>query len=263
MLLKLGEVPAVIVSSAEAAAQVLKTNDLTFATRPGTPTQDIAGCGGRGIIFAPYGDHWRQMRKVCIVELLSAKQVRRMDGIRLAEVGSLLHYIAGAASTGASVNVSEKMMELSNGIVARAVFGDKFAEQEEYIRELDVVLTLLGGFCLVDLFPSSRLVRWLSSGERGMKRSYGHVQCINTDVIERRKAARAGGVCSRADDEDLLDVLLWLQEEDAFAFPLTTESIGAVLFVSLLSSYSCQFHVPYIYTRPTRVIHHLCLRHTY
>jgi hypothetical protein len=40
-------------------------------------------------------------------------------------------------------------------------------------------------------------------------------------------------VCSRADDEDLLDVLLRLQEEDAFAFPLTTESIGAVLFVSI------------------------------
>ncbi|XP_047069088.1 germacrene A hydroxylase-like [Lolium rigidum] len=231
MLLKLGEVPAVIVSSGEAAAQVLKTNDLTFATRPGTPTQDIAGCGGRGIIFAPYGDHWRQMRKVCIVELLSAKQVRRMDGIRLAEVGSLLHYIAGAASTGASVNVSEKMMELSNGIVARAVFGGKFAEQEEYIRELDVVLTLLGGFCLVDLFPSSRLARWLSFGARRMQRSYGCMQRIIENVIEERKAVRAAGegTCN-VDDEDLLDVLLRLQKEDSLAFPLTTESICAVLF---------------------------------
>uniref|UniRef100_A0ACD5UGZ9 Uncharacterized protein n=1 Tax=Avena sativa TaxID=4498 RepID=A0ACD5UGZ9_AVESA len=228
MLLKLGEVPTVIVSSAEAVAQVMKTNDLTFASRPGTPTQNIAGFGGRGIIFAPYGDHWRQMRKVCIVELLSAKQVRRMHGIRPEEVGSLLRHIASAASTGTAVNISEKMWELSNGIVARAVFGGKFAEQKEFIRELEVVLTLLGGFCLVDLFPSSRLARWLSFGARTMQKSYDHMQRIIENVIEGRKAARAAGEgAGSTDDEDLLDVLLRLQKED---FSITTENICAVLF---------------------------------
>ncbi|KAM0910412.1 hypothetical protein ACQ4PT_014149 [Festuca glaucescens] len=227
MHLMLGEVPTVIVSSAEAAALVMKTNDLAFSGRPHSATLDIFGCGGRGIVFAPYGDPWRQMRKVCVMELLSAKQVRRMDGIRPDQVGILLRSIAAASS---AVNVSDMVMALSNDVVSRAVFGGKFPQQEEYLRNLDEAFVLLGGFCLVDLFPSSRLVRWLSSGERGMKRSYGHVQRINTDVIERRKAARAAGVCSRADDEDLLDVLLRLQEEDAFTFPLTTESIGAVLF---------------------------------
>uniref|UniRef100_A0ACD5UV09 Uncharacterized protein n=1 Tax=Avena sativa TaxID=4498 RepID=A0ACD5UV09_AVESA len=232
MLLKLGEVPTVIVSSAEAVAQVMKTNDLTFASRPGTPTQIIAGLGGRGIIFAPYGDHWRQMRKVCIVELLSAKQVRRMDGIRPEEVGGLLRHIASAASTGTAVNISEKMRELSNGVVARAVFGGKFAEQKEFIRELEVVLTLLGGFCLVDLFPSSRLARWLSFGARTMKKSYGRMQRIIENVMEGRKAARAAGELAgnADDDEDLLDVLLRLQKEDSLTSPLTTENICAVLF---------------------------------
>uniref|UniRef100_A0ACD5YC75 Uncharacterized protein n=1 Tax=Avena sativa TaxID=4498 RepID=A0ACD5YC75_AVESA len=228
MHLMLGEVPTVIVSGAEAAALVMKTNDLAFSGRPHSATLEIFGCGGRGIVFAPYGDPWRQMRKVCVMELLSAKQVRRMDSIRPEQVGILLRSIASAATS--AVNVSDKVMALSNDVVSRAVFGGKFPKQEEYLRNLDEAFVLLGGFCLVDLFPSSRLVRWLSSGERGMKRSYGHVQRINTDVIEGRKAARAAGVCSRADDEDLLDVLLRLQEKDAFAFPLTTESIGAVLF---------------------------------
>jgi cytochrome P450 len=210
MHLMLGEVPTVIVSSAEAAALVMKTNDLAFSGRPHSATLDIFGCGGRGIVFAPYGDPWRQMRKVCVMELLSPKQVRRMDGIRPEQVGILLRSIAGAGS--AFVNVSDKVMALSNDVVSRAVFGGKFPQQEEYLRNLDEAFVLLGGFCLVDLFPSSRLVRWLSSGERGMKRSYGHVQRINTNVIEGRKAARAAGVCSRADDEDLLDVLLRLQD---------------------------------------------------
>ena len=121
MHLMLGEVPTVVVSSAEAASLVMKTNDVVFTSRPSGPTQDIVGCGGRGIIFAPYGDQWRQMRKICIVELLSAKQVRRMEGIRTTEVGSLLRSIT--ASTGTTVNVSQMVGALSNDVVTRAVFG--------------------------------------------------------------------------------------------------------------------------------------------
>ncbi|XBI87170.1 hypothetical protein VPH35_025300 [Triticum aestivum] len=218
---QLFEVDAVVVSSAEAVAQVMKTNDLAFATRPGTPMQDIAGYGGRGIIFAPYGDHWRQMRKVCIVELLSSMQVRRMESIRPEEVGNLLADIATAAAAGDSINISKKMMEVSNNVMSRAVFGGRFTQQDEYICELDVVLTLLGGFCLVNLFPFARR----------MKRSYSHMQCIIVNVIEERKAARAAGDgASSTHDEDLLDVLLRLQKDDSLAFPLTTESICAVLF---------------------------------
>ncbi|VAH12404.1 unnamed protein product [Triticum turgidum subsp. durum] len=64
-------------------------------------------------------------------------------------------------------------MALSNDVVTRAVFGGKFSQQGEYLCELDKAFKLLGGFCLIDLFPSSWLVRWLSNGERQMKKSCG------------------------------------------------------------------------------------------
>ncbi|KQJ84535.1 hypothetical protein BRADI_5g21460v3 [Brachypodium distachyon] len=232
MLLRLGEVPAVAVSSAEAVALVMKTNDLTFSSRPSIPTMDILACGGKGIVFAPYGEHWRQMRKVCIMELLSSKQVKRMEGIRAELVGNLIRHIADTASTGAAVNISEKVTRLSNDVVTWAVFGSKFAQQGEYLRTLYDTLALLGGFHLIDFFPSSRLVRWLSNGEHNMKRRYSRVQRIIADIIEGRheaKEAAGSGACNTNDD-DMLDVLLRLQQEDALAFPLTTEIIGTVLF---------------------------------
>ncbi|KAK1613080.1 hypothetical protein QYE76_036753 [Lolium multiflorum] len=231
MLLRLGEVPTVVVSSAKAAALVMRTNDLAFASRPHSVIADIFSCGYKNIAFAPYGDRWCEMRKVCVVELLSSNQVNRIEVIRAEEVGNLVRSMTDAALAGATINVSAKVVALSNDVVTRAVFGGKFAKQGEYLRELGEAFRLISGFCPADLFPSSPLVRWLSNGERDAKRSNDRIQRIISDVMEERKTKRASGVggCSN-EDEDLLDVLLKLQQEDSLNFPLTTEIIGAVLF---------------------------------
>nr|BAK07691.1 predicted protein [Hordeum vulgare subsp. vulgare] len=227
MYLQLGEIPTVVLSSKEAVGQMMKASDLQFTKRRITAMQDIVGFGGKGITFAPYGDHWRQMRKVCVTELLSSKQVRRMESVRAEEMGSLLRSMT--ASAGATVNFSQKVAALSNDVVARAVFGGKFSQQEDFIHASDRIMDLLGGFFLVDLFPSSRLVRWLSSEERRIQSSRDLMHRIITDVIDERKAVRAasnGGTC----DEGLLDVLLTRQEEDSLESPLTTDMITTVLF---------------------------------
>uniref|UniRef100_A0ACD5WRQ4 Uncharacterized protein n=1 Tax=Avena sativa TaxID=4498 RepID=A0ACD5WRQ4_AVESA len=207
----------------------MRSKDLTFATRPRSVMLDIVGCNGRGILLAPYGDHWREMRKICIVELLSAKQVKRMESIKAEEVAHLVRHLTESSAMGRTVNLSHKMSELTNNIIARALFGAKCRQQGEYLRELDQVIKLVGGFSLVDLFPSSRIVRWFDVGERNMRKSYGRIQRIIAHIIEERKAARAASVCSTT-DEDLLDVLLRLQADDSLPVPLTEETIGVVIF---------------------------------
>ncbi|RLN19823.1 hypothetical protein C2845_PM02G22840 [Panicum miliaceum] len=233
MLLQLGEVPTVVVSSPEAAAEVMKTNDPVFASRPRGATLDVVSFGGKGLILAPYGEHWRQMRKVCVVELLSARQVRRMERIRQAEVSRLVESVAAAAASAspAAVNLSQGLTALSNNVIARAVFGGECRQQEAYLRELEVVATLAGGFSLPDLFPSSRLARWLSGAVRDLRRSHARVKSITAGIVQERMEKRSTSPVAGADveDEDLLDVLLRLQEEGSLTLPLTTEIIGAVI----------------------------------
>ncbi|VAI74792.1 unnamed protein product [Triticum turgidum subsp. durum] len=150
-------------------------------------------------------------------------------------VGSLLH-VVGAFPHRTIAELSRRhgpLMHLRLGEVATMVVSsaEVAAMRDEYIRELGESMELVTGFCLVDIFPSSRLVRWLNSVERRMRRSYGRMQSIIADILDERKAARAAGdgSCS-TDDEDLLEVLLRLQAEDSLEFPLTTEIIGAVMF---------------------------------
>ncbi|XP_044954768.1 desmethyl-deoxy-podophyllotoxin synthase-like [Hordeum vulgare subsp. vulgare] len=231
MLVWLGEVPSIVVSSPEAAKEVLKTNDLVFANRPCGPTMDIVSCGGKGILLAPYGDHWRQMRKVCVVEVLSARQVRRIESIQQAEVARLLESVSAAATGCAVVDVGKALAELSSNIIATAVFGGKFPQQEAFLREIDALSVLVGGFSMADLFPSSRLVRWLSSATHDVKRSHARVQRILEDIIQERKekTSKNGASSVARDNEDLLDVLLRLQRDDTLNFPLTSEIIDCVI----------------------------------
>ncbi|KAI3969946.1 hypothetical protein MKW92_004560 [Papaver armeniacum] len=76
MLLNLGEKRILVVSSAEMATQIVKTHDLTFADRLCTKAAKIMFFGGNNIALAPYGEQWRQLRKFCVLELLSTKRVQ-------------------------------------------------------------------------------------------------------------------------------------------------------------------------------------------
>ncbi|CAN6165679.1 unnamed protein product [Urochloa humidicola] len=93
MLLRVGEVPTLVVSSREAAREVMKTHDVAFASRPLSATLRAMTDGGRDIIFAPYGDRWRRLRKVAVVELLSTRRVLSFRGVREREVRRVLDII--------------------------------------------------------------------------------------------------------------------------------------------------------------------------
>ncbi|KAG7536470.1 Cytochrome P450 superfamily [Arabidopsis suecica] len=62
MLLHFGRVPTLVVSSADMAHDVMKTNDLKFADRPKRKAVSTFLNGGRDVAFSPYGESWRQFK---------------------------------------------------------------------------------------------------------------------------------------------------------------------------------------------------------
>jgi len=74
MLLRLGTVPTLVVSSPHAAQQILCTHDASFASRPGSVVGNILSYGPSDVGFAPYGEWWRQAKKLVTTHLLAAKK---------------------------------------------------------------------------------------------------------------------------------------------------------------------------------------------
>nr|CAB3470714.1 unnamed protein product [Digitaria exilis] len=76
MLLRLGSVPTVVVSSPEAAREVMSTHDARCCSRPSMPGPRRLTYEYKDVAFAPYGDHFRERRKLLILELLSMRRVQ-------------------------------------------------------------------------------------------------------------------------------------------------------------------------------------------
>ncbi|KAH9648708.1 hypothetical protein KPL70_025705 [Citrus sinensis] len=229
MLLQLGQVPAIIVSSPEVAKEVMKTHDVIFASRPQFPPAQIISYNYRDIIFSPYGDSWKQLRKICVSELLSAKRVQSFQSIREAEVSDLINWISSKA--GSVINLTEKVYSLMYGITSRAAFGNRSRDQEAFASVIGEITKVMSGFNIADMFPSVGFLQWLTGNKSRVERLHQEADRIVKNIINEHKKRKATlKICKIGDDEDLVDVLLKIQGRGDLDSSLTTDHIKAVIF---------------------------------
>lgn len=95
---QLGDVYSVVLSSAEAARQAMKVLDPNFADRFDNIGSRIIWYDNDDIIFSPYNEHWRQMRKIYVSELLSPKNVRSFGLIRQDETARLIRLLEASGA---------------------------------------------------------------------------------------------------------------------------------------------------------------------
>uniref|UniRef100_A0A0D9VF88 Cytochrome P450 n=1 Tax=Leersia perrieri TaxID=77586 RepID=A0A0D9VF88_9ORYZ len=224
MYVRLGEVDAVVASSAEAAREITSgAHDLPFACRPLTPTVAALRPGGAGLGFAPYGAAWRLLRRICVAEILGARRVRR----RRPPASSP----RAAASPSSVVNLGERIAAAVSDSTVRAMIGDRFERRGEYLAEVNEQLKLLGGFSLDDMFPSSRLASAIGGGVRRAEANGRNLDELIDCIIRQHERRRVDGDngMEEENNQDLIDVLLSIQKQSEFETPLTMEQIKAVI----------------------------------
>jgi cytochrome P450 len=234
MLLRLGAMPVLVVSSPRAAEAVLRTHDHVFASRPHSVVAEVVLYGPSDIGFAPYGEYWRQTKKLVTTHLLS---VRRVQAFRLAReegVRTVMGKITGAAIAGASLDVSELLGSFANDLACRAVMGKSFRSEarNKLLRQLvGETSQLLGGFNVEEFFPFlarfgvvSKAVR--TKSERLRERW--------DELLDRLIQDHENGSHPHAnkDGGDFIHVLLSFQHE----YGLEKEHVKALLVVSTISS---------------------------
>ncbi|TKW08058.1 hypothetical protein SEVIR_6G003900v4 [Setaria viridis] len=230
MLLRLGAVPTLIVSSPSAAQAVLRTHDHVFASRAYSPVTDILFYGSTDVAFAPYGEHWRQVRKISTAHLLTNRKVRSYRHAREQEVRLVVAKIREAAAAGTAMDLSDLLNSFTNDIVCHAVSGKFFREEgrNKLFRELvEANSSLIGGFNVEDYFPA--LVK-LGIVKRMVCAKAHRVNKMWDDLLEKLiddHASRPPASERDGEETDFIDVLLSVQQE----YRLTRDHIKAQLAI--------------------------------
>ncbi|XP_058069013.1 desmethyl-deoxy-podophyllotoxin synthase-like [Magnolia sinica] len=230
MHLRLGHVSTIVVTSPKLAKEVMKTHDLSFATRPRLLGAEIMTYGCMDVAFAPYSDYWRYLRKICTLELLSAKRVESFRSVREEEASNLIRSIQASANQ--PINLTEKIFTFTNNVISRATIGKRCKDREQYVSVMKESIKMIGGFSVSDLFPSWKFLPVITGMKFRVERIHREFDRILADIIEERKRESmvvADEKEGASDSEDLLDVLLKLQQDGDFEFPITTNNVKAIL----------------------------------
>ncbi|KAG6695546.1 hypothetical protein I3842_09G103600 [Carya illinoinensis] len=230
MHLQLGEVSAVVATSPRLAREFLRTHELAFGKKQEIFAAKILTYDGSDIAFSPFGDYWKQMRKVCVTELLSAKRVQSFSSLREDEVCNLVESIR--LSSGSPINLTEKIYSLTSTIVCKAAFGSKCKDPDVFLSLAREAISAAGGFDLADLFPSQKFLRVITGMKTKVEGMHRKIDKILENIIQEHKENQMSAGISEVErgQEDLVDVLLRLQQSSGLEVPITTKNIKAVIW---------------------------------
>ncbi|KAL2330868.1 hypothetical protein Fmac_018449 [Flemingia macrophylla] len=226
LLLHFGSVPVLVISSADAAREVMKTHDRVFADRPSSKMFDIVTCGSKDIVMAPYGEYWRQIRSITVLHLLSAKRVQSFHSVRHEEIEIMMENIRHSCSSNLPLNLSEMLFTVTNNIICRVALGSKYeGEREREFKKLMVeLMEVLGNFVIGDYVPWLECFTQVSGLYGRAKRVAKQFEELMDEVIDKHVI--------RSDNEghsDFVDALLRIQRTNTVGFPIDRITMKALL----------------------------------
>ncbi|KAK3130679.1 hypothetical protein QOZ80_6BG0496540 [Eleusine coracana subsp. coracana] len=234
MMLRLGSVPTLVVSSPEAARAVMKTYDVHCCTRPALQGPRHLTYNFKDVAFAPYGDHVREMRKLFILELLSMRRVQAIWDAREAQVGKLIDDLKRAGRN--PVALDEHIFSVVDGIIGTVVFGKIYGTEQfktPFLNMLKEAMDMLGSMCVEDFLPNmaGRLIDRLTGLVRRRERIFRRLDAFFDSVIEDHLNLPCSKINKENSQSNLVQALvdLWLLGNGS-AMTFTRDHVKAMLF---------------------------------
>jgi cytochrome P450 len=242
MKLFLGYVPCVVISSPEITKEFLKTHETSFSNRLVNHVVHYLSYGSKDFMFAPYGDYWKFMKKICMSELLGGKTLDQFNPLRQQETLRLLNVLKKKGEAGEAVDVGAELLTLTNRIMTRMTISRACCENDCDVEEIRKLVQdsseLAGKFNLSDFiwfFKNWDLQGFNKRLKEMMERFDTMIERVirehQEDMIKKRNENGEG-----AHVKDILDILLEIQENEnsKSKMKLTRENVKAFIFVSIL-----------------------------
>ncbi|KAL0441098.1 UNVERIFIED_CONTAM: cytochrome [Sesamum radiatum] len=205
--------------------EIMKTHDLIFADRPQSSVSRRLLYDFKDVSVAPYGEYWRQLKSICVLQLLSNKRVQSFHVIKEEETAILVNKIQKSLSP---VNLSEMFTGLTNDVISRSAFGRKYSEGEigkKFLSLLTEFLELLGSFPIGSFIPGlswiSRVNGFDARVDKVSKELDEFLEGVIKEHMEAPKEDKNGA--------NFVDILLDIYQSNSSGVSIDRDSIKAIL----------------------------------
>ncbi|KAH0705282.1 hypothetical protein KY290_009969 [Solanum tuberosum] len=225
LYLRFGSRPVLVVSSPSLAEECFTKNDVVFANRVRLLAGKHLGYNYTTLVWASYGQHWRNLRRIATHEILSTQRVQMFADIRRNEIHALLQRLLRWKTSGGDANTNMVDMKvaffemtlniLMMMIAGKRYYSDSAGKLEESRRFKEIVIETFqvsGATNIGDFVP---LLKWIGVNklEDKVKLLQEKRDKFMQDLIEEHKNRRKGSSLEQKNNT-MIDVLLSLQDSE-------------------------------------------------
>ncbi|PIA25955.1 hypothetical protein AQUCO_10200017v1 [Aquilegia coerulea] len=237
---QLGRKLCIVLSSPSVVQEVHKDHDLIFANRDVTALGFAASYDGMDMVWSPYGQNWRMLRKICVQELLSHGRLEALYDLRRREVQKMVKQIYSNA--GRPIDIGEYILATMFHLITSVLWGGTLEKEDrervilEFGKAMDEFFKLLGTPNVSDFFPV--LAKFDIQGfERKMKKICKWLDQLFDYVIDQRLRMRSGeDLNNDGKVKDFLQVLLQLKDQGDHSTTFTITHVKTLLLDMLVAA---------------------------
>ncbi|CAF2040437.1 hypothetical protein HID58_033068 [Brassica napus] len=235
ILVHLGMAPITVVSSKEAAEEVLRTHDQDCCTRPNLVGPRLISRGFKDIGFSQYSEEWKERRKFLVRELFSLKKVQSSRYIREEECNFMAKKLSESTVDRSTVDLSKTLYWLTASIFFKLAFGhsfheSKFVDQEKIDELVFEAETALASFTCSDFFPYAGvgwLVDLLSGQHKRLKNVFFKLDAMFQHMIDDHLSPERS---SKYHDDIIVSMLHVIHKQEKYdSLKLTIDHMKGVL----------------------------------
>ncbi|CAM6100161.1 unnamed protein product [Calypogeia fissa] len=236
MFMRLGSVKTLVITSRKFAEEIFKTHDKIMASKPDFILALEFTYNGADIAFAPYGQHWRYVRKVCTVGLLTATRINQFREVREREVMAALHFILEESQRGNAVNMSDCFTAMTMNNITQMMMKRRYCVHSSQsksvlpnpvVKAIREMLALVGGFNIADFVPLLKPFD-IQGRHKRAKALHSILDKFIEEVIEEHRQRRSIANTENY-KEDFVDALLGFGQTKEFEERLSMDSIKAII----------------------------------
>lgn len=235
--LRLGNRPTVVVSSPSVAEECFTKNiDIVLANRPQFILSKLISYNSTSIPFSPYGEHWRNLRRITAIHIFSSLSLQNSAGFRSDEIRSGVRNIFSGSSGSeiwTDLNLTSFFQNLVQNVMMKMVCGKGWSTSADIFKQISSLTTMS------DYIP---ILRWIGFDGGAKKKAADMCKQMDKfmqDLIDEGRRNRGTSSCSiqgnKKQRKTILETYLSLQDAEPEYY--TDNMIKVMTQVSHINSF--------------------------